>query len=148
MRKYLFCRHSRFAILFAAWCLGAGGRGLATMAETNSPALAHISQGLHGYIAYGHEKSPPPSVFTAGMGFYSAVWALTDRPLAGFQIGLPGTWILPDNSDDRDTPPRAQRYAGPNLERARTDLGQRFSNRRRRIGLLAGQSFPLRPGEV
>ena len=38
------------------------------------------------------------------MGFYSAVWPLMDQPLAGFQIGLPGAWILPDNSDDRDTP--------------------------------------------
>jgi hypothetical protein len=38
------------------------------------------------------------------MGFYSAVWPLIDRPLADFQIGLASTWILPDNSDDKDKP--------------------------------------------
>jgi len=38
------------------------------------------------------------------MGFYSAVWPLIDRPLADFQIGLAGSWITPDNSDDKDTP--------------------------------------------
>ena len=62
------------------------------------------SQGLHGYIGYGHEKLPANDGYSAGMGFYSAVWPLVDQPLAGFQIGLPGTWILPDNSDDQDTP--------------------------------------------
>ena len=71
---------------------------------STSPAITAHSQGLHGYIAYGHEDIPPQSAFTAGAGFYSAVWPLTDMPLAGFQIGLPGTWILPDNSDDKDTP--------------------------------------------
>ncbi|MFW5653216.1 MAG: hypothetical protein ACOC0P_04150 [Planctomycetota bacterium] len=39
-----------------------------------------------------------------GISFYSAVWPLIDRPLANFQIGLASTWILPDNSDNTDTP--------------------------------------------
>ena len=66
-----------------------------------SPATA---QGLHGYI--GYEASPPPdrSEYSAGMGFYSAVWPLIDEPLEGFQIGLAAAWILPDNSDNKDTP--------------------------------------------
>ncbi len=76
----------------------------AVAAETKSPTIIPNFQSLHGYIAYGHEKFPPQSAFTAGMGFYSAVWPLVDEPLASFQIGLPGTWILPDNSDDKDTP--------------------------------------------
>ena len=38
------------------------------------------------------------------MGFYSAVWPLIDQPLANFQIGLAGSWITPDNSDDKDQP--------------------------------------------
>lgn len=38
------------------------------------------------------------------MGFYSAVWPLIDEPLADFQIGLAGAWILPDNSDNKTTP--------------------------------------------
>jgi len=73
-------------------------------AAVPSPAITLHSQGLHGYIGFGHEKSPRQAVFTAGGGFYAAVWSLVDQPLAGFQIGLPGMWIMPDNSDDKDTP--------------------------------------------
>ncbi len=62
------------------------------------------SEGLHGYIGFGHEPLPPQSNYTAGMGFYAAVWRLVDQPLADFQIGLPGSWIIPDNSDDKDQP--------------------------------------------
>jgi len=72
--------------------------------EANSAEITLNGAALHGYIAYGHEPFPPHSNFTAGMGFYSAVWPLVDEQLADFQIGLPGTWILPDNSDDTDTP--------------------------------------------
>ena len=58
------------------------------------------SQGLHGYIGFGHEKLPADGAYSAGMGFYAAVWPLTDQPLADFQIGLPSSWIQPDNSDN------------------------------------------------
>jgi hypothetical protein len=104
MKKNPVFPRPRFSILFAAVWLVAGGQCRAADAEINSPAITENFQSLHGYIAYGHEKFPPQSAFTAGMGFYSAVWPLVDQPLAGFQIGLPGTWILPDNSDDKDTP--------------------------------------------
>ena len=66
--------------------------------------LTSHDQGLHGYISFSHEPLPKDGKFTAGMGFYAAVWTLIDKPLAGFQIGLPGSWILPDNSDDKDQP--------------------------------------------
>ncbi len=62
------------------------------------------SDGLHGYIGFGHEKLPPNSAYNAGMGFYAAVWPLVSEPLANFQIGLPSSWILPDNSDNKDKP--------------------------------------------
>lgn len=62
------------------------------------------SDGLHGYIGFGHEKLPAQSDFNAGMGFYAAVWPLADEPLANFQIGLPSAWITPDNSDNKDKP--------------------------------------------
>lgn len=60
------------------------------------------SNGLHGYISFEHE--PIPKEYGAGIGFYVAVWPLIDEPLAGFQIGLPSTWILPDNSDNKTKP--------------------------------------------
>jgi hypothetical protein len=62
------------------------------------------SVGLHGYIGFSATRPPARSEYSAGMGFYSAVWPLIDRPLANFQIGLAGSWITPDNSDDKDTP--------------------------------------------
>ena len=62
------------------------------------------SAGLHGYLGFSHEKLPPQSNYTAGMGFYAAVWPLVDQPLANFQIGLPSAWITPDNSDNKDQP--------------------------------------------
>ena len=62
------------------------------------------SEGLHGYIGFGHEAAPPGTAYNVGMGFYAAVWSLIDRPLANFQIGLPSAWILPDNSDNPDRP--------------------------------------------
>lgn len=54
------------------------------------------SDGLHGYISFNSTK--PPAGFGAGISFYSAVWPLVDKPLANFQIGLPSTWIIPENS--------------------------------------------------
>ncbi|HLO97940.1 MAG TPA: hypothetical protein VK171_05035, partial [Fimbriimonas sp.] len=66
--------------------------------------VALHGQGLHGYIGFHHDPLPADGRFTAGMGFYAAVWSLTEKPLAGFQIGLPGSWIQPDNSDNKDKP--------------------------------------------
>jgi hypothetical protein len=82
------------------------GQGDQPKEETQSKAgkvTAH-SDGLHGYIEFSHEPLPAQSAYHAGMGFYAAVWPLVDQPLAGFQIGLPGSWIIPDNSDDKDKP--------------------------------------------
>ena len=62
------------------------------------------SEGLHGYIGFHHDRLPPEGHYTAGMGFYAAVWPLVDQPLANFQIGLPGAWIQPDNSDNKTQP--------------------------------------------
>jgi hypothetical protein len=60
------------------------------------------TQGLHGYVGYTTPTRPPE--YGAGVGFYTAVWPLVEEPLAGFQIGLPGNWITPDNADNDDTP--------------------------------------------
>ncbi len=62
------------------------------------------SSGLNGYIGYSATRPTDKAEFSAGMGFYSAVWPLIDKPYANFQIGLAGAWITPDNSDNKDTP--------------------------------------------
>ena len=75
----------------------------ATAADKAGIVTSH-SQGLHGYIGFSHDRPPAGSGYSAGMGFYAAVWPLIDQPLADFQIGLPSSWITPDNSDNKDKP--------------------------------------------
>ena len=71
--------------------------------KVESGKVTAHSGGLHGYIGFSAARPPARSAFSAGMGFYSAVWPLIDQPLADFQIGLAGSWITPDNSDNKDT---------------------------------------------
>jgi len=66
------------------------------------PRLPAASQGLSGYISCVLSQSPQG--YGAGMSFYSTVWTLIEKPLYRFQIGLAGTWIIPDNSDNATTP--------------------------------------------
>jgi hypothetical protein len=72
--------------------------------ETGAGKVTSHSEGLHGYIGFNATRPPARSEYSAGMGFYSAVWSLVDRPLSDFQIGLAGCWISPDNSDNKDKP--------------------------------------------
>jgi hypothetical protein len=82
--------------------------GLATesiaLAENETGKVTAHSQGLHGYIGFSTRQPAKLPEYSAGIGFYSAVWPLIEAPLANFQIGLPSTWILPDNSDNKDRP--------------------------------------------
>ena len=57
--------------------------------------LKQMSEGLHGYISMNLPKQKEG--FGYGVSFYVCAWPLVEKPLAGFQIGLPGTWIAPDN---------------------------------------------------
>jgi hypothetical protein len=87
-----------------AWpCAGQDPSSQAATPADSADMTSH-SQGLHGYISFGHEPLPAEGGYSAGMGFYAAVWPLVDEPLADFQIGLPSSWIQPDNSDNKDTP--------------------------------------------
>jgi hypothetical protein len=58
-------------------------------------------QGLHGYISSGSGFTPDE--YRYGASFYSSAWRLTPEPLKHFQIGLPGTWFTPNNSDNTTT---------------------------------------------
>lgn len=86
----------RIAVLCAAFLAHASAHA----SRTDTTELT--SNGLHGYIA-SHTESVPAE-FHYGAGFYATVWPLIARPIAGFQIGLPSTWILPDNSDNKTEP--------------------------------------------
>jgi hypothetical protein len=76
----------------------------AAFAADKAGVVSSQSQGLHGYIGFSHDQPPAGSGYSAGMGFYAAVWPLIDQPLADFQIGLPSSWVTPDNSDNKDQP--------------------------------------------
>lgn len=69
---------------------------LSAMAQNTKDQIAVGSNGLHGYISFS--STHPPKDFGAGISFYSAVWPLVHKPYANFQIGLPGTWVSPENS--------------------------------------------------
>jgi len=75
---------------------------IASLTQLQAQTLTRQYPGLHGYIA--SYSSTPPAEYNLGFGFYSAVWSLTPEPIAGFQIGLPGTWLIPDNTDNTTEP--------------------------------------------
>ena len=62
---------------------------------SDTTALEQLSQGLHGYISMNLPKQKDG--FGYGISFYVSAWPLLEKPLSDFQIGLPGTWIAPDN---------------------------------------------------
>jgi hypothetical protein len=76
------------------------------------------SGGLMGYISF--KTTPQPAGYSSGIGFYSAVYPMLPESIANFQIGLAGTWITPDNSDNLTQPlcPPGS-YARDNWEKGR-----------------------------
>ena len=72
--KFLFAVISVFALL--------PGRSTGQAVKSTGPVIAR-SQGLHGYIGFSATRPPAQAEYSAGMGFYSAVWPLLDQPLAG-----------------------------------------------------------------
>ncbi|MGE0001928.1 MAG: hypothetical protein AB7F50_04540 [Fimbriimonadaceae bacterium] len=65
------------------------------IAVTQQDAPQLKPSGLHGYINASVQEAPEE--FRYGVSLYSTAWPLLEKPIAGFQIGLASTWILPDN---------------------------------------------------
>lgn len=59
--------------------------------------LPQMTSGFHGYISAA--IAPPPALYGYGASFYVSIWPLVTGRWATFQIGLPSTWIVPDNLD-------------------------------------------------
>lgn len=53
------------------------------------------SGGLYGYISMNINR--PAVGFGYGISWYTNVWSLLEKPINNYQIGLPSTWIHPDN---------------------------------------------------
>jgi hypothetical protein len=58
-------------------------------------AVIPLPTGLYSYISMNPAESP--GEYTAGVSYYTTIWPMLERPLNGFQLGLPATWIHPDN---------------------------------------------------
>ena len=66
--------------------------------KSKSQTAEFMGHGFHGYIGY---ESKADTAYGMGVSFYTAAWPLIDKPLRGLQIGLPGTWIMPNNRDNK-----------------------------------------------
>ncbi len=73
---------------------------IASASPSSAEKLPEQYGGLKGYISMNVSKPPPD--FRYGVSFYSSVWPLLKTPLDSFQIGLPATWIIPDNTDFKE----------------------------------------------
>jgi hypothetical protein len=128
-------------------CWTCAGQDTQTKAAVKSEAGAVTARsgGLHGYIGFSHERSPAPSAYSAGMGFYAAVWPVVDQPLANFQIGLPSSWILPDNSDNKDTPLAPEGTLARSWKDRGPTWGSVFQTVEGGLGYWAGNHFRYGP---
>lgn len=65
---------------------------------TNKKTEAAPSSGWNGLAGYLEMSlSNPNDTYSSGYSFYSPIWPLLKQTVQGFQVGLPGTWIVPDN---------------------------------------------------
>jgi hypothetical protein len=103
------------------------------------------SQGLHGYIGFSHDRPPVGSGYNAGMGFYAAVWPLIDQPLADFQIGLPSSWVTPDNSDNKDKPLAPEGTLARTWKERGPTWSSHFQTLEGALGYWAGNHFRYGP---
>lgn len=69
---------------------------------TESAATKPIygTNGLEGYIGYGLDINDGGSQYEYGFSFYVSAWKLLNEEVIDLQIGLPGTWLIPDNTDN------------------------------------------------
>lgn len=72
-------------------------QGCNTNETQNTTTSELLGYGFHGYVGYDAEPNPS---YGMGVSFYTAAWPLIDQPLNHLQIGLPGTWIIPNNKDN------------------------------------------------
>jgi hypothetical protein len=65
-------------------------------------AVTPLPTGLYSYISMSPAESP--AGYGAGLSYYTTIWPMLEKPLDRFQLGLPATWIHPDNPRDFNQP--------------------------------------------
>ncbi|MCP4608447.1 MAG: hypothetical protein GY845_07020 [Planctomycetes bacterium] len=114
--------------------------------DSGAGVVTGHSRGLHGYIGYSASRPGDRALYSAGMGFYSAVWPLIAKPIANFQIGLPSAWITPNNSDNKDTPlAPVGTYARDNWPKRGPTWGSVFQTVEGGLGYWARNRFRYGP---
>ncbi|MGC9197753.1 MAG: hypothetical protein ACP5E5_02310 [Acidobacteriaceae bacterium] len=83
------------SLLFAIGHRAMGQAVIGDKSSSHTRLTEAMGGGLHGYISM--HVSPPANGFGFGVSFYSTIWPLLAQPLQSFQLGLPGTWVMPDN---------------------------------------------------
>lgn len=131
--------------IFGVTVLTVAGLAQAPSAKSEAGKVTSHSEGLHGYIGFEHEKLPAAGGFSAGMGFYAAVWSLVDQPLENFQIGLPSAWIQPDNSDNKDRPLAPEGTLARTWKERGPTWGSVFQTVEGGLGYWAGNHFRYGP---
>ncbi|MDH4198225.1 MAG: hypothetical protein OEW05_12490, partial [Candidatus Aminicenantes bacterium] len=138
----------RVLTILALCSLVLAGRTVLSKGSQNAGPgqVSSNDRGLHGYISFTADRPPARSEFSAGMGFYSAVWPLIGEPIAHFQIGLPSAWITPDNSDNKDTPlAPVGTYARDHWPRRGPTYDSVFQTVEGGLGYWAGNHFRYGP---
>ena len=133
------------AVAFFPYCC-AGRESQADSAATGKTGMVIArSDGLHGYIGFDAGRPSARSEYSAGMGFYSAVWQLVDKPIADFQIGLASAWITPDNSDNKDKPLAPEGTVARNWKERGPTWASVFQTVEGGLGYWAGNHFRYGP---
>lgn len=116
---------------------------LPSFGQDKKNSITTGSDGLHGYISFSSTK--PPEGYGAGISFYSAVWPLVKKPYADFQIGLPGTWVIPENKEVNFPLCPVGTLARDNWPKRAPTWGSVFQTLEGGLGYWAGNRFRYGP---
>jgi hypothetical protein len=62
----------------------------------------NVADGLPSFYLHSSIDRVPDK-FRSGFGWYSTAWPLTDTVIEGMQLGLSGSWVLPNNESEPDS---------------------------------------------
>ncbi|MFT5759343.1 MAG: hypothetical protein ACI9LM_004101 [Alteromonadaceae bacterium] len=94
------------SLLVATTLVGCLGSSDTNKTNNDNPPIKNIQVSYHNNGLYTYLQSSAdeiPDTYLYGTSHYSPVWSLIEKPIDNFQIGLPGTWLIPDNTDNKVT---------------------------------------------
>jgi hypothetical protein len=116
---------------------------LAGPACTKKGAASNSSStpvGFSGYLSLS--VNPPSTEYGYGFSFYSTAWPLLAQPIQGFQVGLPSTWLYPNNWSFNQPLCPSSTVAYSWSGRAENEYRDVFQTIEGGMGNWAGNQFP------